>query len=103
MVEFENYLKSSLDKPWNSAPIIVFRNNLRNAINTKAVIRKSIEENTPLIVCVANDIFPKSSFRTKEIIRYSLNLDDNKTDNLPGYLPLVSGLKILIIILNHSN
>lgn len=78
--------------PWNTAPIIVFRNNLRNAINFRDVIRKSKEDNSQFIVCVANDTFSKKSIENNDIVRYALNLDDSKTQNLPGYLPLASGI-----------
>lgn len=85
------YYNIMTDTPWNIAPIIVYRNNLRNAINYRAVIRKSIESSTQLIVVVANDTFLDNLFHNNEIKRYALKLDDNKTQNLPGYLPLTLG------------
>lgn len=93
VIKSGNIIQSLANSPWNAAPIIVFRNNLKNGINNRAVVRKSIEDNTPLIVCVANDTFSKNSIQNRAIVHYTLNLDDNKTENLPGYLPLVKGIK----------
>lgn len=87
-----NALQSLSKEPWNAAPIIVFRNSLRSAINLKSVIRKSEIERKQLFVCVANDNFPQNSFQNEHIRYYALNLDDNKTQNLPGLLPLVEGI-----------
>lgn len=91
VVKPRNDLQSLSNAPWNEAPIIVFRNSLRTDINIKAVVLKSIEQNAKLIVCVAKDIFPKTSTDNTDLIRYALNLDDNKTEHLPGFLPLAAG------------
>lgn len=73
----DNELKSFFEPPWNTAPIITFQNDLRTIINHRAVTKKAIEDKTPLIVCVANDTF-------------------SVTQNLPGYLPLVEGMPVML-------
>ena len=49
-----------------------------------------------MIVCVANDKFSIPLQRNKDIARYILSLDDSKTQVLPGYLPLVANMPVIL-------
>ena len=96
IVGIGNELESLAESPWNSAPVIVFRNDLRTCINNKAVEKFAKENNTPMIVCVASDKLSSASSKNKEISRYILSLDDSKTQGLPGYLPLVANMPVML-------
>ncbi|KAJ6646482.1 ATP-dependent DNA helicase pfh1 [Pseudolycoriella hygida] len=89
-------LESRADSPWNSAPVIVFRNDLRTCINNMAAEKFAKEIGTRMIVSVANDKLSIASSKNKEILRYILSLDDNKTQGLPGYLPLVKNMPVML-------
>ncbi len=89
-------LESLNESPWDSALIIVFRNDLRTCKNNKAVQKFASDNNIPMIICIANDKFSIPIQRNKEIARYILSLDDNKTQNLPGYLPLVENMPVIL-------
>lgn len=89
-------MQSLNESPWNAAPIIVFRNELRTCINNKAVEKFANDNKTPMIVCVANDKFSIPLQKNKEIAHYILSLDDNHTQGLPGYLPLVANMPVIL-------
>ncbi|CAF4759939.1 unnamed protein product, partial [Rotaria sp. Silwood2] len=83
-------------KPWNEAPILVFWNTLRTQINNRAVLNKTIEMGLTPTVCVAQGYIqgkPVDDLRLRKVI---LELPDNKTEHLPGYLPLVPGMPVLL-------
>ncbi|CAF1212097.1 unnamed protein product [Rotaria magnacalcarata] len=72
-------LKISLQQePSNEAPILVFRNTLRTRLNARAVLNKALR---------------RESDRLRKAI---LELPDNKTEHLPGYLSLVPGMPVLL-------
>ncbi|CAF4619295.1 unnamed protein product, partial [Rotaria sp. Silwood2] len=78
------------------APILVFRNTLRTQINNRAVLNKTTEMGLTPIVCIAQDYIqgkPVDDLRLRKAI---LELPDNKTEHLPGYLPLVPGMPVLL-------
>ncbi|CAF1272418.1 unnamed protein product [Rotaria sp. Silwood1] len=92
-------IQSLSDIPWNDAPILVYRNEIRTELNNRAVINKCKELNHPLIVCVAQDKTKSKKIDTKNLHRlqnFLLDLPDNKTESLPGYLPLVPGMPVLL-------
>ncbi|CAF3379432.1 unnamed protein product [Rotaria socialis] len=70
-------LQASLQqKPWNEAPILVFRNTLRTQINNRAVLNKAMEMGLRPMVCVAQDYF--------------------QGKHLSAYLLLVPGMPVLL-------
>jgi ATP-dependent exoDNAse (exonuclease V) alpha subunit len=95
IVGIGNDLQSLNESPWNSAPIIVFRNELKTCINNKAVEKLANENRIPMIVCVANDKF-SIPLQNKEIARYILSLEEKNTQSLPGYLPLVENMPVML-------
>ncbi|CAF1238010.1 unnamed protein product [Rotaria magnacalcarata] len=90
-------LQASLrQKPWNEAPILVFRNTLRTQINNRAVLNKAMEMGLRPMVCVAQDYFQGKLIDDLRLRKTILELPDNKTEHLPDYLPLVSGMPVLL-------
>ncbi|CAF3356291.1 unnamed protein product [Rotaria socialis] len=90
-------LKISLQQePWNEAPILVFRNTLRTQLNNRAVLNKAIETGIRPVVCVAQDYIRNKAIDDSRLRKAILELPDNKTEHLPGYLPLVPGMPVLL-------
>ncbi|CAF2150657.1 unnamed protein product [Rotaria magnacalcarata] len=89
-------LTSLKQKPWNEAPILVFRNTLRTQINNRAVLNKAMEMGLRPMVCVAQDYFQGKIIEDLRLRKTILELPDNKTEHLPGYLPLVPGMPVLL-------
>ncbi|CAF1406925.1 unnamed protein product, partial [Rotaria magnacalcarata] len=82
--------------PFGDAPILVFRNTLRTQINNRAVLNKAIEMGLRPMVCVAQDYFQRKIIDDLRLRKTILELPDNKTEHLPGYLPLVPGMPVLL-------
>ncbi|CAF4275882.1 unnamed protein product, partial [Rotaria magnacalcarata] len=78
------------------APILVFRSTLRTQINNRAVLNKATEMGPRLMVCVAQDYFQGKIIDDLRLRKTILELPDNKTEHLPGYLPLVPGMPVLL-------
>lgn len=47
-------------------------------------------------VCVAQDYIKNSPITDRKLRKAILELSDNKTEHLPGYLPLISGMPVLL-------
>ncbi|CAF4921394.1 unnamed protein product [Rotaria socialis] len=82
--------------PWKESPILVFRNILRTQINNRAVLNKAMEMGLQPMVCVAQDYFQRKIIDDLRLRKTILELPDNKTEHLPGYLPLVPGMPVLL-------
>jgi hypothetical protein len=79
------------------APILVYRNELRTELNNRAVVNKAYEIGQSPTVVVAQDIIKtKKNVELPYIMKQLLLLPDNKTEHLPGYLPLVPGMPVLL-------
>jgi ATP-dependent exoDNAse (exonuclease V) alpha subunit len=59
-------------------------------------VNKAIEMNLTPIVCVAQDYIKGKIIDDSRLRKPILELPDNKTEHLPGYLPLVPGMPILL-------
>ena len=75
---------------------MVFRNTIRTQINNRAVLNKTMEMRLTPIVCVAQDYIQGKNIEDTRIRKAILELPDNKTEHLPGYLPLVPGMPVLL-------
>ena len=91
-----NKIESFQENPWNSATMLVFRNEVRTIINNLSVFELSTRSNQSPIVIVANDQVRRHDIDNAEIRRFLLCLPDNKTEGLPGYLPIVPNMSVLI-------
>ena len=74
----------------------MFRNEVRTIINNLSVFEHSTQSNQLPIVIVANDQVRRHDIDNAEIRRFLLCLPDNKTEGLPGYLPIVPNMPVLI-------
>ncbi|CAF4529264.1 unnamed protein product [Rotaria sp. Silwood2] len=97
LISGEDTLEVRLDETQiEVAPILVFRNTLRTHINNKAVLNKTIEMGLTPTVCVAQDYIQRKPVDDLRLRKVILELPDNKTEHLPGYLPLVLGMPVLL-------
>ena len=91
-----NKIESLRENPWNAATMLVFRNEVRTIINNLSVFEHSTRLNQLPIAIVANDQVRRHDIDNAEIRRFLLGLPDNKTEGLPGYLPIVPNMPVLI-------
>ncbi|CAF2763621.1 unnamed protein product [Rotaria sp. Silwood2] len=84
------------DSPWNKAPILVFRNEVRTQLNHKAVNHKAEQVGQTPIICVAQDTCKSKPIEDRALIKKLLELSDSKTEHLPGLLPLVPGMPVIL-------
>ncbi|CAF4474821.1 unnamed protein product, partial [Rotaria sp. Silwood2] len=78
------------------APILVFRNEVRTQLNHKAVSHKAEQMGQAPIVCVAQDTCKGKPIEDRALIKKLLELSDSKTEHLPGLLPLVPGMPVIL-------
>ncbi|CAF3822952.1 unnamed protein product [Rotaria sp. Silwood1] len=84
------------DAPWNKVPILVFRNEVRTQLNNKAAIYKAKEMGQRPMVCVAQDTWKGKPIEDPTLIKKLLELSDRKTEHLPGLLPFVPGMPVIL-------
>ncbi|CAF1257771.1 unnamed protein product [Rotaria sordida] len=96
VVSPENEVKSLREAPWNSATMLVFRNEVRTNINNYCVFDESKKNNYLPMVVVANDRVRNVEIDNIDLRRFLLSIPDNKTEGLPGYLPIVPNMPVLI-------
>ncbi|CAF1543099.1 unnamed protein product [Rotaria sp. Silwood1] len=87
---------SLCDSPWNKAPTLVFRNEVRTQLNNKAAIRNAAQLGDVPMVCVAQDICNGKPIEDSILIKKLLELSDSKTEHLPGLLPFVPGMPVIL-------
>lgn len=76
---------------------MVYRNEIRTALNNKAVINKPYElGQCPTVVIATDTIKARKHIDLPDLTKRLLSLPDNKTEHLPGYLPLVPGMPVLL-------
>ncbi|CAF1245992.1 unnamed protein product [Adineta steineri] len=79
------------------APILVYRNELRTELNNRAVVNRAYEMGrSPTVVIATDTIKAKKHIDLPDLAKRLLALPDNKTEHLPGYLPLVPGMPVLL-------
>ncbi|CAF3445441.1 unnamed protein product, partial [Rotaria sp. Silwood2] len=96
VISSDNDVKSLGESPWNLAPMLVFRNEVRTNINNYCVFDETIKYNQLPTVVVANDQVRNHNIDNIDLRRFLLSLPDNKTEGLPGYLPIVMNMPVLI-------
>lgn len=76
---------------------MVYRNEIRTALNNKAVVNKAYElGQCPTVVIATDNIKARKPIDLPDLTKRLLSLPDNKTEHLPGYLPLVPGMPVLL-------
>ena len=96
VVSPQNEVKSFREAPWKSATMLVFRNEVRTNINNYCVFDESKKNNHLPMVVVANDRVRNLEIDNIDLRRFLLSIPDNKTEGLPGYLPIVMNMPVLI-------
>ena len=76
--------------------MLVFRNDVRTQLNNKAVAHKAKLMGQSQIVCVAQDTCKGKPIEDATLIKKLLELSDSKTRHLPGLLPLVPGMPVIL-------
>jgi ATP-dependent exoDNAse (exonuclease V) alpha subunit len=104
-------IESLHDSPWNKvnsifhikklfssfqAPILVFRNEVRTQLNNKAAIHNATQIGDPPMVCVAQDTCKGEPIEDSILVKKLLELSDSKTEHLPGLLPFVPGMPVIL-------
>lgn len=74
----------------------MFRNEVRTQLNQKATIHQATETKQKLFVCVAQDTCQGKAVQDPILMKKLLTLSDSKTEHLPGYLPLVPGMPVIL-------
>ena len=74
----------------------MFRNEVRTQLNNKAAIYKAIEMEQGPMVCVAQDTCKGKPIEDPTFIKKLLQLSDSKTEHLPGLLPFVPGMPVIL-------
>ncbi|CAF4749884.1 unnamed protein product [Rotaria socialis] len=75
---------------------IGFRNTLRTQLNNRAVLNEAIETGIRPVVCVAQNYIRNKAIDDSRLRKAILELSDNKTEHLPGCLPLGPGMPFLL-------
>ncbi len=74
----------------------MFRNEVRTQLNNKAAIHKATEMGQGPMVCVARDTCKGQPVEGPTLIKKLLELSDSKTEHLPGLLPFVPGMPVIL-------
>ena len=75
----------------------MYRNELRTELNNRAVINKAYQlGQAPTVVIAQDKINTKNEVDLLDLRKRLLALPDNKTDHIPGYLPLVPDMPVLL-------
>lgn len=75
---------------------MVFRNEVRTQLNQKAVVHRATETNQKPFICVAQDTCQGKIIEDPLLRKKLLGLSDSKTEHLPGYLPLIPGMPVIL-------
>jgi hypothetical protein len=74
----------------------VYRNEVRTHLNNKAAIHKAAQTEQRLMVCVAQDTCKGKPIEDPTLVKKLLELSDSKTEHLPGLLPFVPGMPVIL-------
>ena len=69
---------------------------MRTQLNQKAVLHRATETKQKPFICVAQDTCQGKAIEDPILMKKLLALSDSKTEHLPGYLPLVSGMPVIL-------
>ncbi|CAF3110869.1 unnamed protein product [Rotaria sp. Silwood2] len=78
------------------APILVFRNEVRTQLSHKAAIYNAAQLGYTPMVCVAQDTCKGQPVEDLALVKKLLELSDSKTEHLPGLLPFVPGMPVIL-------
>jgi len=69
---------------------------VRAHLNNKAAIHKAAQTGQRLMVCVAQDTCKGKPIEDPTLVKKLLKLSDSKTEHLPGLLPFVPGMPVIL-------
>ncbi|CAF4215135.1 unnamed protein product, partial [Adineta steineri] len=84
------------ESPWNEAPILAYRNEVRTQLNNKASVHNAAQLGLQPMVCVAQDTCKGKPIEDSILMKKLLELSDSKTEHLPGLLPFVPGMPVIL-------
>ena len=76
--------------------MLVFRNEIRTQLNHRSAIHNAIQTGCHPMVCVAQDFCKGKAVEEPVLVKKLLELSDSKTEHLPGLLPLVPGMPVIL-------
>lgn len=85
-----------LDTSWESAPVIVYDNLTKDALNVRAVSAYAHSTAQTVEWYVATDTHKRRVLRDPDLRRLLLKKHSGETDGLLGKLPLVEGMRVII-------
>jgi hypothetical protein len=65
-------------------------------LNNKAVVHRAAQLGHGLMVCVAQDTCKGKPIEDPLLMKKLLELSDSKTEHLPGLLPFVPGMPVIL-------
>ena len=74
----------------------MFRNEIRTQLNHKAAVHNAAQTGCAPMVCVAQDFCKGQPIEDPALVKKLLELSDSKTEHLPGLLPLISGMPVIL-------
>ncbi|CAF1467844.1 unnamed protein product [Adineta steineri] len=89
-------VSSLRESPWNEAPILAYRNEVRTQLNNKAAVHNAAQLGHQLMVCVAQDTCRGKAIEDPILMKKLLELSDSKTEHLPGLLPFVPEMPVIL-------
>ncbi|CAF3882860.1 unnamed protein product [Adineta steineri] len=89
-------VSSLRESPWNEAPILAYRNEVRTQLNNKAAVHNAAQLGYQPMVCVAQDSCQGKPIEDPILMKKLLELSDSKTEHLPGLLPFVPGMPVIL-------
>ena len=69
---------------------------MRTHLNNKAAIHKAAQTGQRLMVCVAQETCKGKAIEDPIFVKKLLELSDSKTEHLPGFLPFVPGMPVIL-------
>ena len=69
---------------------------MRTQLNNKAAIHKAAQIGQALMICVAQDTCKGKPIEDPTLVKKLLKLSDSKTEHLPGLLPFVPGMPVIL-------
>ncbi|CAF4431581.1 unnamed protein product, partial [Adineta steineri] len=89
-------VSSLRESPWNEAPILAYRNEVRTQVNNKAAVHNAAQLSFQPMVCVAQDSCQGKPIEDPILVKKLLELSNSKTEHLPGLLPFVPGMPVIL-------
>ena len=81
---------------YSDAPVITTRNAVREAINLAKTKCAALEKNEKQLIILANDKYATGSKPSYDQRVKVLHMSDKHTEKLPGMLPLISGMPLVV-------